>query len=144
LVGSAIDFEQREFPWWVGGLLKMLPADMNNVIIVRHDRKVIGSLSTFTPSSRWLAGGMQRSQQIEMNPLSGSSGKLGAIGAVGIAESWRGKGLGLAMCEAALAHIRSDGGSHCYIEQVEPHIVPFYEQMGATIYQRFRYGTKHL
>jgi len=136
LVGSTLEFEQREFPWWTQGLLKMLPADMDNVIIVRRDQEVIGSLLSFTPSSRFLSGGMQHNQQID--------GKLGAIGAVGIAEAWRGKGLGLAMCEAALAHIRSCGGTHCYIDQVEPEVTPFYEKIGATTYAEYRCGSKCL
>jgi len=136
LVGNALAFEQREFPDWFSGLLKMLSADMGNVIVVRRGIEVLGSVCTFTPNSRWYTGGMQREAQI--------GGQLGAIGAVGIAKSWRGKGLGRAMCAAALLHIQSQGGTHCYIDQVEPHIVPFYEQMGAKVYAHYRYGTKLL
>ena len=111
-------------------------AKFKNVIIARHAHKVIGSLMAFTPFSRFRAGGMQRARQLGC--------ELGTIGAVGIAETWRGKGLGRAMCEVAFAHIRECGGTHCYIEEVEPHIVPFYEKIGATILERFRQATKPL
>jgi len=76
LVGATLEFEEREFPYWVQGLLKLFPADMDNVIIVRKDAEVIGSALTFIPTSRFCAGGMQRDAQFD--------GKLGAVGAVGM------------------------------------------------------------
>ena len=135
-VNALLEYSKREFQYWIPGLLRLLPADMENILIVRKDSEIIGSVLVYTPQSRLPFGGAHREAQFDR--------PIGAIGAVGIAEAYQGKGLGRAMCETAMEHIKSRGGTLCYIEQVEEHIVPFYEKIGAQVCGEFRCGSKRL
>ncbi len=135
-LGATINYQLREFPWWVDPLLEMLPHDIQNVVIVKRRGEVLGSAMALTPESRTIVAGLQRQRESEWT--------LGAIGAVGIANDWRGKGLGMALCEAASEHIRKAGATHVYVEEVEKHIVPFYQKMGGTIHARSLLACKRL
>ena len=114
----------------------MLPQDMEDVVLVKRGREVTGCAMAFTPASRSIRAGIQRQRE--------SDWRLGALGAVGVAVAWRGRGLGRALCDAAAAHIRKAGATHVYVEQVEPHVVPFYEKMGGTVHARAVLAGKRL
>jgi GNAT superfamily N-acetyltransferase len=133
---AMIEYQLREFPWWVDPLLEMLPHDMQDVVVLTHGNQVVGSAMAFTPQSTTIAGGLQRRRELQL--------AIGAFGAVGVARAWRGKGLGMALCEAAAEHIGRTGATHVYIEEVEPQIVPFYGKMGATEHARSLLATRHL
>ena len=135
-LASAIEYQLREFPWWVDPLLDILPYDMEDVLLLLRGDEVIGCAMAFTPSSRTIVAGLQRQAELET--------PIGALGAVGIAESWRGKGLGIAMCEMAARHIEAAGATHIYVEEVEQHIVPFYLKMGGQVHGRCVLASKKL
>ena len=131
-----IEYQRREFPWWVDPLLEMLPYDMQDVVLVKRGGDVLGSAMAFTPESQTIVAGLQRQRESEWI--------LGALGAVGVAKDWRGKGLGMALCEAAADHVRNAGATHLYVEEVENHIVPFYQKMGGAIHARSWLASKRL
>ena len=131
---ATIDYQSREFPWWRAPLLEILPQDMQDVVIVKRGDEVIGSAMALTPKSRTIIAGLQRQSEADWT--------LGALGAVGVAKKWRGKGLGMALCQVAAEHICQAGATHIYVEEVERHIVPFYEKMGGSLHGRCLQGDK--
>ena len=135
-LSATIEYQQREFPWWVDPLLEMLPHDMPDVVLVKRGDEVLGSAMAFTPESQTVVAGRQRQRESEWF--------LGALGAVGVARDWRGKGLGMALCEAAADHVKNAGATHLYVEEVEDHIVPFYQKMGGVIHAHSRLASKRL
>jgi len=57
-VGAVLEFQQQEFPDWYDAMLKMLYADMNNILVVQRDEKVLGTILTYIPQSRWRNAGL--------------------------------------------------------------------------------------
>jgi GNAT superfamily N-acetyltransferase len=126
--GAVLEFEAREFSGWCVNFLTLFAAgDEENVLLVKHGGEIVGTITAFTPRSRW------RSANLVWERIHGA--EMGGYGAVGIAAAWRGKGLGGAMSQAAAAHVRSRGASCCYIDWVGPE--GFYAKLGAKVWRRF-------
>ncbi len=136
-VGGVYDLLTREAAGWREALLKMASSgDLGNILAVRHGRRFIGCVQTFTPTSRF------RYANLVWEGLYGQ--KLGGFGAVLIAKAWRGKGLGLYMIEQAAAHVKNNGGSHAYIDWTSREMARFYGKIGAVICRTFRKHMKQL
>ena len=135
LMGPLFTFQQREFPGWSVNMLALLNAgDAENILMVMHGDEVIGSITSFTPASRF------RGANLVWERIFGE--RLGGYGAVGIANAWRGKGLGAAMSQAAAVHAQSRGATVCYIDWVGP--ADFYAKLGASVWRWFDQATKAL
>ena len=134
-VGALLTMERREFPGWVDNLLRGLSAgDVENILLVEREHEIIGTIQTFTPHNQF------RGPNQVWEEILGAD--VGGYGAVGIAEAWRGRGLGAAMSLAAADHVRSHGASACHIDWVGP--VDFYQKLGARVWRWFRGGRKTL
>lgn len=132
---EALAFEIREFPNWSDTMIRMVAAgDINNVLVVRTKAEIVGTIQTFTPSSRWRAPNLVWEQV--------HGGKIGGYGAVGIGEAHRGKGLGAAMCEAAALHVERSGATCAYIDWTG--LEDFYHKVGAKTWRRFHACSKKL
>ncbi|OPZ28917.1 MAG: Mycothiol acetyltransferase [Lentisphaerae bacterium ADurb.BinA184] len=128
-------FQQREFPGWCPNMVALIQAgDIENILAVVRGDEVIGSISCFTPGSRYRGSNLVWERCF--------SGRLGGYGAVGIAKDWRGKGLGALMSRAAAVHVQSHGADICYIDWVGP--VDFYRRLGADVWRWFDQLAKKL
>jgi GNAT superfamily N-acetyltransferase len=128
MLPEVLAFEQREFAGWMSGILRFAAkGEEENVLVVRNDEEIVGTIQTFPPGSR--AAGPNLVWRAAFDDT------LGGYGAVGIAKAWRGKGLGIAMCEAAGNRLREQGAVHCFIDWTT--IVDFYARVGAKIWRRF-------
>ena len=134
-VSGLLAMERREFPGWVDNMLRGLAAgDVENIMLVEHDGEIIGTIQSFTPQCQF-----RGANQVWEEPL---GDQIGGYGAVGVAEAWRGRGLGGAMSLAAAEHVKSHGACACHIDWVGP--VAFYEKLGARVWEWFRGGMKVL
>jgi len=135
LLSALFRFQQREFPGWSPNMLALLDAgDMDNILLATHGDEVIGSITAFTPGSRF------RGANLVWERIFGD--RLGGYGAVGIAAAWRGRGLGAAMSQAAAVHVQSRGAEVCHIDWVGP--AEFYGKLGAAVWRWFDQMTKTL
>jgi len=135
MLPEVLDFEQAEFPGWVTGILRFAAkGEEANVLVVRTAAEIVGTIHTFPPRSRVAGPNLVWRATFP--------GPLGGYGAVGIAEAWRGKGLGIAMCEAAGQSVRAAGADFCFIDWTT--IVDFYARAGAQVWRRFTMMAKGL
>jgi len=128
MLADVLAFEQREFTGWVSGILRLAAkGEEENVLVVRVGEEIVGTIQTFPPNSR--SAGPNLAWRAAFD------GPLGGYGAVGIAKAWRGKGLGIAMCEAAGDSLREAGAEFCHIDWTT--IVDFYARVGSRVWRRF-------
>ena len=134
-IAALIEFESREFPGWCPSMIAMFHAgDAGNVLMLRRESEIVGTIQTFTPRSRW------RGPNVVWDRILGAT--MGGYGAVGIARAWRGRRLGAAMCQAAALHVRANGGTCCLIDWTG--LTDFYAKTGARVWRAFWRGGKAL
>lgn len=135
MLAAVLAFEQREFPGWVSGILRLAAqGEERQVLVVRIGDEIVGTIQTFAPDSRTLGANLAWRAAFP--------GALGGYGAVGIAKSRRGSGLGIAMCEAAGLAVRAQGADFCFIDWTT--IVDFYARVGARVWRTFTMASKDL
>lgn len=135
MLPDVLAFEEREFSGWVSGILRLAAkGEEESVLVVRVGEEIIGTIQTFSPDSRTAGPNLAWRAAFD--------GVLGGYGAVGIAESWRGKGLGIAMCEAAGDSLRKAGAEFCHIDWTT--IADFYARVGSQVWRRFTMMSKEL
>jgi len=133
--GPLLDFENREFLGWSPTMLTLMAnGDINNILLAWHDQEIVGSITSFTPGSRW------RAANLVWERIHGT--QMGGYGAVGIAKAWQGQGLGAALSQAAAIHIQNQGATCCYIDWVGPE--EFYAKLGARTWRRFDQMSKSI
>ena len=133
--GRLLEFELRESAGWAPAMTTFFGAgDIGNVLMLRRADEIVGTLFTYTPSSRF------RGANLVWERLLGTS--MGGMAGVGIAKAWRGKGLGAAMCEAAASHVRNAGANCCLSDWTLA--VDFYAKIGASVWRKFFRGGKTL
>lgn len=134
-VAELLSFERHEFPGWeASARLMCAVGDTDHIIVVRDQGKIIGSLQTFSPSSRF------RAANVVWEQLLGKD--VGGIGAVGIAKSERGRGLGLAICAVASEILKRRGVGHCHIDWTG--LVDFYGKLGYQPWREYWIASKDL
>ncbi|OGV59292.1 MAG: hypothetical protein A2498_05975 [Lentisphaerae bacterium RIFOXYC12_FULL_60_16] len=134
-LGALFAFQQMEFAGWVPSMLKILAeGDGANILVLKQDVTVVGSIQTYTPSSKW------RGPNVVWERLLGEC--LGGYGCVGVARAFRGQGLGLALCVGAMHHIARNGGTCCLIDWTN--LLEFYKKTGAVDWRCYKRGSKRL
>ncbi len=134
-VAPLLAFERREFSGWEAGMRVMCAAgDTDHIILVRDHGRIIGSLQTFSPASRF------RAVNVAWEMLLGED--MGGMAAVGVAESHRGRGLGLALCGVASEILKSRGVGQCHIDWTS--LVDFYGRLGYNPWREYWMASKKL
>ena len=134
-VAELLSFERREFSGWEQSMRLMCAVgDVDQIVVVRDQGEIIGSLQTFSPRSRF------RAANIVWERLLGED--VGGIGAVGITESERGRGLGLAMCSVASDLLKNRGVGNCLIDWTG--LINFYGKLGYQPWREYWMGSKEM
>jgi len=130
-VGPAYDLLTREQPGWRHSFLALVTAgNAANMLLVKHGAELIGCIQTYPPHSRFRGANLVWKCQY-------GGEAMGGFGAVLIAKAWRGKGLGVAMIQAAAQYIKDAGAATCYIDWTSHALAPFYGRVGAGICMEF-------
>jgi len=136
-VGATYDLLTREAAGWRGSFLALVTAgDVANVLLVKHDDEIIGCIQTYPRHSRLRGANVVWERRY--------SPDLGGFGAVLIAKAWRGRGLGVAMIQAAAQYVKDSGASHCYIDWTSHALAPFYGKADTAICGTFAQCSKAL
>ena len=136
-LGPTYDLLTREARGWRASMLAMINAgDMENLLLVKRGEEVIGQIQTYTPHSRC------RGANVVWERIYGED--MGGFGAVLIADGWRGKGLGVAMIQAAAQHLLEHGATGCYVDWTGDRLAPFYAKVGARTVKQFGIYSKEL
>lgn len=132
-VPDVIAFEHREFPGWEAAF-RLLAAvgDTDHLLLVRDKGRIVGSLTTFSPRSRF------RAANVVWETLLGSD--MGGYGAVGIAQAERGRGLGLAMCAVASQMLKERGVRNVHVDWTG--LLDFYGKLGYKPWREYWMGGK--
>jgi len=125
-------FEHIHFPFWLDNFRTIIGLGGQEEIVVARERngEVIGTVCTYSPASRF------RSANLVWETLLGSS--VGGLGSVGVAESWRGKGIGLALCAEAMRLLAQRGVGECHVDWTGH--VDFYEKLGFQVWREYWMG----
>ncbi len=135
-VEAVIAFEYEHFPGWAAGFVHMgeLGDYQNMLVAFDPDMGIAGTLMLHTPSSRWLTA------NVTWKTMLGDS--LGGVSAVGVAESERGRGIGIGMVAVGSDVLRARGVGNCHIDWTS--IVDFYGKLGYTVWRRYWMSTRTL
>ena len=135
-VDDVLAFEFEHFPGWAAGFVYMgeLGDFQNMLVAVDAAKGIVGTLMLHTPSSRWLTA------NITWQTLLGDS--LGGISAVGVAQSERGRGIGIGMVTVGSDVLRERGVGNCHIDWTN--IIDFYGKLGYTVWRRYWMSTRTL
>lgn len=135
-VDDVLAFEWQHFPGWAPGFVYMAQlGDFQNMLVAFDSEKgIVGTLMLHTPSSRWL------SANIAWKTMLGDA--LGGMSAVGVAESERGRGIGIGMVAVGSEVLRERGVGNCHIDWTN--IVDFYGKLGYTVWRRYWMSTRTL
>jgi len=129
-VGAVYDLLTREQPGWRGSFLALVTAgDVANVLLVKRGAEIIGCIQTYPRHARLRGANVVWERRY--------GGNMGGFGAVLIAKAWRGRGLGVAMIQAAAQYVKDSGASCCYIDWTGRSLAPFYGKVGAQICKVF-------
>lgn len=135
-VEDVLAFEWEHFPGWAPGFVYMAElGDFQNMLVAfDQGQGIVGTLMLHTPSSRWLTA------NVTWQTLLGDS--LGGISAVGVAESERGRGIGIGMVAVGSAVLRERGVGNCHIDWTN--IVDFYGKLGYRVWREYWMSTRTL
>ena len=126
---TVCQFEQREFPYWYDGMLQTgAEKEGHTILVVWRQGEVIGTVFTTHPTSHQRKIGLH----------------IGTINGVGVAEAWRGRGVGAAMCQSAALYVKQRGARCCMIDGVEPELIDFYRRIGAKTGRKYHRGEKYV
>ena len=108
-VGELLAFEDREFPHWGRGVREILAlGDINDVLVARaRTGEIVGTLSLYSAHSHPDRTDVLWKQQLGVD--------VGALGGVGVAQSVRGRGIGLAMVARGVEVLRERGTRMCFL-----------------------------
>ncbi|GAC1366778.1 MAG: hypothetical protein NVS2B12_15370 [Ktedonobacteraceae bacterium] len=126
-VTEVLAFEAREFPNWLTHYMRYADlGDYRDLLVARdHDNRVVGTLIMYAADSH------PKRTDVIWQQILGET--VGAIGAVGVAESARGRGIGLALVARGTELLQQRGVQNCYIDWVK--ITDFYAKLG---YEKWR------
>ena len=124
-----LDFVGREFPGWLGayqGIAEL--GDLQDIVIGReNDGPIIASIIVYTSASH------PSRTDVLWTELLGAD--VGAFGCVGVAESQRGRGLGLLLVGEASQILSLRGVRNCFVHWT--HLESFYARAGYTTWREY-------
>lgn len=134
-VPEILAFEAEEFPGWEP-TFRLLAAvgDTDHILVVRDRGRIIGTVATFTPRSRF------RAANVVWERLLGED--CGGYGCVGIARAERKRGLGLAMCAVASQVCKERGARNVHVDWTG--LVDFYGKLGYQVWREYWRGNIEL
>ena len=135
-VDDVLAFEFEHFPGWAPAYVytAQLGDYQNFLVAFDQDKGIVGTLMLHTPASRWLAA------NITWQTMLGDS--LGGISAVGVAESERGRGIGIGMVAVGSEVLRARGVGNCHIDWTG--IIDFYGKLGYTVWREYWMSRREL
>lgn len=133
--GDILRFEHRHFPFWEDNYRMIIAVGgEGDIILARRGPEIVGALCTYSPESRF------RSTNLVWERILGED--VGGFGSVGVAEKWRGRGLGLALCAAAAERLRDRGVRLCHIDWTAH--LEFYGKLGFDVWREYWQGKRLL
>jgi predicted N-acetyltransferase YhbS len=121
-----LTLEAREFPYWEAYYRKAIDnGEFDDLLIALDGEIVIGCLQLFTAASNV-------SNIIWTEMLGHDSGGLGAVG---VAEAYRGRGIGLALVARASEILQARGVNNSHIGWTG--LVAFYGKLGYTVWREY-------
>ncbi|GCE19269.1 GNAT family N-acetyltransferase [Dictyobacter kobayashii] len=121
-VTDVLTFEAKHFANWLPQYEQCADlGDYRDLLVARdEDGRILGTLIMYSPQSH-----PERTDMIWQDLLGETAG---AMGAVGVAESERGRGIGLALVAGASEVLKERGVKNCFIDWVE--LTDFYAKVG--------------
>lgn len=107
--------------------------DVGDIVGVLAGRAVVGFAHTFHPGSSRIGPSV-------MWPLGGA--RLGGVGPLGIAPALRGRGLGLALLDRAVLHLRRRDVTDVVVDWTV--LLDFYGRLGFVPIREYRHGRRDL
>jgi ribosomal protein S18 acetylase RimI-like enzyme len=131
-VPDVLRFEQVHFPFWLDNFRTILGLGGEEEIVVAREKggEIVGTLCSYSPASRF------RSANLVWETLLG--GAVGGLGSVGVAESRRGRGIGLALCAEAMRLLEERGAGQCHVDWTGH--VDFYGKLGFRVWREYWMG----
>ncbi|GCE14732.1 GNAT family N-acetyltransferase [Tengunoibacter tsumagoiensis] len=128
-VADVLAFEGHHFPHWLPAYQEAVAmGDRQDLLAARDEQgQVIGTLLLYAPNSH-----SHRTELIWQGLLGEDAG---AMGSVGVAESERGRGIGIALVAYGSAIQRARGVRNCLIDWVE--LTDFYAKDGYTRWRKY-------
>lgn len=135
-ITKLLTFENQHFPNWLLHFEKFADlGDFQDLLVARDDLgRIVGSLVMSSPQSH-----PQRPDVIWQGLLGEDAGSLGAVG---VAESERGRGIGIALVARASEILRSRGVGNCYIDWLV--LTEFYGKLGYKVWREYRTSWRSL
>ncbi len=122
-------FETREFAGWLDSFQFLISLKDHADILVARDQKkgIVGTLSMYSPQSN------PRRVDVPWKSLLGET--VGSLGEVGVANSDRGRGIGLGLVAYGSEILKQRGVVNNWIGYTEK--VDFYQKLGYKVWQQF-------
>jgi|SRR5579859_3064179 len=128
-IEKLLAFEHQNFPRWERYFSETLEKQKLNEILVAKtkDNEIVGSL-------------LVRKQNVMWTKLLGVN--IGTIGVLGVAESMRGKGIGLALAARATEVLKEQHVQTCYLSWTW--LTDWYGKLGYTVWREYKMSWKEL
>jgi len=131
-VDALLRFLMSAFPgrWYYETIKRLEVEDTpRDILILTHGDEVVGFCHTFHRGSRRIG------PSIYWRPLLGEA--YGGLGPIGLADSVRGKGLGMALLCKGVEYVKQQGAQRMAIDWTD--LVDFYGRIGFRVWKRY-YG----
>ena len=134
--GRLLDFMDETFPgrWrYTMGRFLAGRGPVGDVMGVVRGGTVRGFAHLFHPGSRWIGPSIAWSPAV---------GRCGGLGPMGLTPEFRGRGLGLALLDAAVRHLQTLGVDEMIIDWTN--LLGFYGRLGFVPLRQYRHGERIL
>ncbi len=132
-----LTFLDEVFPgrWrYTVGRVLQLGGSISDIIGVVTATRVVGFAQLYHPRSRWIGPSVAWTW--------GLGRRTGGIGPMGLAPSFRGRGLGLALLDRCVRHLAQFGCREVVVDWTV--LRDFYGRLGFSIWRHYRHGEKRL
>ncbi|MCL6473719.1 MAG: GNAT family N-acetyltransferase [Firmicutes bacterium] len=136
-VPALLLFLQKEFPgrWYYETVKRLEVEDTpRDILILVQGDEVVGFCHTFHRGSKRIG------PSIYWRKLLGEA--YGGLGPIGLAESTRGKGLGLALLCKGVEYVQQQGAQRMAIDWTD--LVDFYGKIGFRVWKRYHSSSRNL
>ncbi|GIV21525.1 MAG: acetyltransferase [Armatimonadota bacterium] len=136
-VPALLRFLQKEFPgrWYYETVKRLEVEDTpRDILLLTHGEEVVGFCHTFHRGSKRIG------PSIYWRKLLGEA--YGGLGPIGLAESTRGKGLGLALLCKGVEYVKLQGAERMAIDWTD--LVDFYGKIGFRVWKRYHPASRQI